>query len=397
MGIFSKLFSSETKNEELVAVFDIGSSSVCGALFWIRSNGVPKIVFSVREPISSMNQMDIDEFLVLTLKALDKVTQKLSTSPFGAPSRIFCALASPWYVSQNRILKYEKNIPFIFNSKFADALIEKEVKLFEEEHLAKYAESGSKVRAIELKNIRTMLNGYEVVSPENQKAKDLEMTLFISMSGDDILSKIESVMMKHFHKKESKFFSFLMASFTVVRDMYVHQEDFLLVDIGGEVTDISMVKKNLLQESVSYPMGRNAMARGLALKLGYNLEDSKSLLSLYKDGHIEDTVREKLEPVINDLKSEWLKRFQSSLASLSKDISIPATIFVTIDNDFAEFFADIIKTEQFNQYTLTESKFQIVFLNAEALHGVALFEESAIRDTFLIIDAIYINRFLSKK
>ena len=61
------------------------------------------------------------------------------------------------------------------------------------------------------------------------------------------------------------------------------------------------------------------------------------------------------------------------------------------------FFAEIIKTEQFNQYTLTESKFQIIFLNTEALHAVALFENTTIRDTFLIIDAVYINRFLKQK
>ena len=85
------------------------------------------------------------------------------------------------------------------------------------------------------------------------------------------------------------------------------------------------------------------------------------------------------------------------MANLSNDISIPATIFITIDKKFADFFAEIIKNEQFNQYTLTESKFKIIFLNTEALHGTAVFENDVIRDPFLIIDTIYINRFLNKK
>ena len=36
-----------------------------------------------------------------------------------------------------------------------------------------------------------------------------------------------------------------MASFTVARDMFMQQDNFLLVDIGGEVTDISMIKRKI--------------------------------------------------------------------------------------------------------------------------------------------------------
>ena len=390
MGIFSR----NKERDELVAVFHIGSSSICGSLFYMRSSGVPKIVFSFREAISIQKKIDTEHFLAQTIKALDKVASKIATSQFGAPERMFCVLSSPWYISQNRIIKMEKNTPFIFNAKLADSLIEKEIKLFEDEHLSKYIEIGQKVRPIELKNIKTVLNGYEVLDPCDQKAKEVEMTLFISMSGEEILSKIEDVVFKHFHTREIKFSSFVIASFTVVRDMYLHQEDFLLVDIGGEITDISMVKKNLIHASVSYPMGHNYIVRHMAESMSSSLAEAKSLFSLYKDGHSDEKTNQKLSSIIDNLKNEWLKNFQSSLANLSNDISIPATIFITIDSDYSDFFAEIIKTEQFNQYTLTESKFQIIFLNAEVLHGVSLFENTTIRDTFLIIDAVYINRFL---
>ena len=67
---------------------------------------------------------------------------------------------------------------------------------------------------------------------------------------------------------------------------------------------------------------------------------------------------------------------------------------VHIDKDFADFFSQTIKTEQFSQYTLTESKFEVIILNTQKLHGVAMFEDNVIREPFLIIDSIYINRFL---
>ena len=99
---------------------------------------------------------------------------------------------------------------------------------------------------------------------------------------------------------------------------------------------------------------------------------------------------------MEELQQEWLKKFQESLVNLSNDISIPATIFMAIDKDLADFFSETIKTEQFSQYTLTESKFEVIFLGPQILHGTAVFEENVVREPFLIIDSIYINRFLIK-
>ena len=93
---------------------------------------------------------------------------------------------------------------------------------------------------------------------------------------------------------------------------------------------------------------------------------------------------------------EWLNKFQESLANLSNDISIPSTIYVAVDKDEADFFCQIIETEQFSQYSLTDSKFKVIFLSTEIFHSMAEFKSNTIRDTFLIIDSIYVCRFLTK-
>jgi len=117
-------------------------------------------------------------------------------------------------------------------------------------------------------------------------------------------------------------------------------------------------------------------------------------LSLYKDGHIADTSLKKVESVISKVKNTWLAKFQEAISNLTNDISIPATVFITVDHSLVDFFSEIIKTEEFNQYTLTESKFRVVFLGIQALHGIAIFDGEVNRDPFLIIESIYINNFL---
>ncbi|OGI62957.1 hypothetical protein A2818_00345 [Candidatus Nomurabacteria bacterium RIFCSPHIGHO2_01_FULL_40_12] len=388
------IFRADKEKNKLALVFDIGSSSVGGALFYMQDSGFPNIIFSIRQPITLEADINVDRFFILTIKALEIVANRICMAGMGAPHMIFCVLSSPWYVSQNRIMRLKKNAPFIFTSKLADELIQKELALFKEEHLQKYTNIAHSIRPIEFKNIKTSLNGYETLSPLNQKAKELEMSIFVSMSEEQVLGKIEETIKKNFQSKEIKFSSFVMASFAVVRDMYINQENFLLIDIGGEVTDISMVKKNVLREATSFPLGSNFLIRGVASAFACSLGEAKSYLSLFKDEHAEKSVLEKLEAIINKLRTEWLLKFQDSLARLTSDISVPATIYMAVDKEFAEFFSEIIKNEQFNQYTLTESKFKIIFLSTEIFHGMAVFKEDVIRDSFLIIDSVYINRFL---
>ena len=388
------IFWSKKSKEKLVLVFHIGSSSVGGALFSVQDSGVPKIILSINEEIDLQNTFNIDEFLSTTLESLEILVEKIHKAGMGVPKMTFCILSSPWYVSQTRVIRLEKNAPFIFTSKLALDLIQKEISLFEEEYLAKYRDAKSPVKVIEFKNIKTVLNGYETSSPLDQKIRELEMTIFISISGEQVLQKIEKIITRHFHLAEIKFSSFIMTAFAVVRDIYAYNTDFLLIDIGGVVTDISMIKKNILHESISFPLGLNFMIRGVASALHCSLSQARSLVSLLKDGHATESATKKIGSVVDRLKTEWLHKFQESLSNLSHDISIPSTIYLAVNKEMANFFTETIKNEQFNQYTLTESKFQVIFLDTKVFHGMANFEDNVVRDSNLIIDSIYINRFL---
>ena len=154
----------------------------------------------------------------------------------------------------------------------ADELIKKEIKLFEGEYIQKYGNSDNEFRVIELKNIKMTLNGYETSDSLDKKTKELEIIIFISICGEQVLAKIEDTIGQYFHFKQMKFSSFALSFFTIARDAYSKQEDFLLAHIGGEMTDIYMVKKNSLRESISFPLGCNFLARGVASGFGCALD-----------------------------------------------------------------------------------------------------------------------------
>lgn len=389
-------FGFSKKKEELVLSLHIGSAAVGGALVRVDGSDTPNIIFSAIEPIAIEEKLNTEKFLSKTLQAVERVAEQVHKAALGAPSRIFCVLGSPWYASQMRVVQLKKNTSFIFTEKLADELIQKEIKLMSEEHASLYGNKENAIRAIELKNIKTTLNGYETSEPLGKKTREVEMVLFISIAGEKTLQKIEESIKKHFQFESIKFSSFAMASFTVVRDTNPAHDSFILVDVGGELTEILMVKKNVLHDSISYPAGRNFFTRSLAQDLGSTLSEARSLISLWKDGHAEERVAARIGETLGSLRSEWLRQFETSLGSISADISIPSRIFITADPILADFFAETIQKEQFSQYTLAEAKFDITVVDTKFLHNLAMFEDQATRDPFLILDSVYINRFLNK-
>jgi hypothetical protein len=389
-----KIFSSSKKEDELFLVFDLGSASVRGALFTVNEKKVPNILNLFTEPIKLKNELNFEEFFQATLTALDIVAGKVFLSKMGAPKKIFYILSSAWFASQIRNVSYKSDKEFVFDEKMADSLILKEIENFTEEYHSIHSEFKD-MSPVELRNTKILLNGYVVEKPAKQKAKSVEMSIFVSLSSDIFLKKVEEVVSKYFNVKYSKFSSFVMASFAVVRNMFVAQEDFLLVDISGEVTDISMIKKDVLTSSISFPFGVNFIIRNIAQNFNCSMYHAKSLFSLYKDKHADEETTRRLDFLMTALSKDWLRKFQDSLTNFSNDISIPSTIFLTVEKDFADLFTETIKSDQFHQYTLAESKFKVIFMGTQALHGIASYENSTQRDPFITIDCIYISNFLS--
>ena len=387
------IFSGKKEESKLILVFDLGSSSVGGAFFKTNKKGPAEMIFSMRESITFENEMDPGRFLFFALKTLEKVSGKASLAGFGRPDRIFCVLSSPWYASQTRVIKLKKNVPFVFTSKLADSLIQKEAVLFEKENESVLDLGGGGVSLVEFKNMKILLNGYETDDPYGKKCKELEMFIYLSMSQEKTLDRIRDSIFKSFHAKDIRFSTFTLASFAAVRDIFPHQMDFILMDICGEVTDISLVKKDALASSISFPLGRNFFIRKIALRQNCSLNEAGSLFSAYRDGHLGGSPGKKLAPFIKKLEEEWIARFEKSLEALSENDSLPSAVFVSADEKLSGFFGRMIRSEGYSQYSKTISKFKVIFLNPQILHKTVSWNTGMPRDSFLTVEVVYLDRF----
>ncbi len=387
-------FGKKPTPKKIVAVLDIGSASVGGALVSIpeqNSHEKPEILFATRQPLYYQNELNFETFLAAMLQSLDTVLGKLRESGEGIPSRVHTILAAPWYASQTRIVKYAKNVDFVFSDKLWSELVEKESRAFEEVFLKQYSEMGDKARIIEGKNINILLNGYPSKDPIGKKTREVELSLYLSISSEEVTTNIEERINTVF-KSPITFSSFLFNLFAVARDIFPNESNFIVADIGGEVTDVGVAKNDVLLDTASFPYGTNMLARTLSSKLDLSKHETSAYLHLYMEGKLEKRMHARVDRVLEKVRKEWLMQFAKTLDAMSKDLSLPSTIFLTTDEEILQWFGDTALREEFAQYTHTNRPFSVILVNKRVLAPYLLVDGGVRRDLFLMLETLFINK-----
>lgn len=387
-------FSTSNNKERIVAIFDIGSGSVGGAIARIPLNDkkkIPSIIASSRTEIKFRNELDFGVFLDDMLVALMTTAKALYGSKVGAPDEIVCVMASPWYISETRLIKMAREHSFIFTKKLADELLQKEITLLNDTYEKKYSAVESIPDIIEHHIMSVSLNGYLIPEPLGKRSRSVEMNMVISLSPKLCLDKIRKVLSGVFHHTPVSFSSFMMSSYIAVRDRYITPESYLLLDISGEVTDVAIISKGVLKASLSFPFGKKTFFKYMCTKLEIEERDAQELFNLFTTGTISEKVKSKVGPLFESIKGSWGEAFRECISTLPHTLVLPSTIFLTADADIRVWFANVLRNEELIQSMVDGRKCTVVTLEGPEFLDMCSVSAGTC-DPFLMIEAIGIMR-----
>ncbi|MEK7575105.1 MAG: hypothetical protein AAB511_02655 [Patescibacteria group bacterium] len=387
-------------------VFDIGSKTVGGAIYEKDSNGSVKLLYTARESIAFQKTLTSESLLTALLRSLELVIvhlQKYGLDHLGQTSgfqyqvdSLSGVFSSPWHISETKILKLKQDAPFLITETSVNDLLAKEEKDFMSRLLVG-GQSEAMFNLLEHKIIEIRLNGYPTSDPYGKYAEEIELSIFTSVSPKKVHEKIKALILRHFPSVEHfDSHTFSLSAFASIRDFFTDIEHFFVVQVGGEVTDITIAKKGLIAEAVSFPLGHNQLLRSLSkICHGHPGCTLEGLLSLYKEGKIHSEDRPKVERAIADAKLSWLELFNNAISNFSAETFLPKTVFLFEERVYSSVFEDFLKSAESSQFTITAEPFEIktsdefraVFANL----GQPLFA-----DTILALEANFIARLQNK-
>lgn len=385
-------------------IFDVGSGSVGAALVTVSpDDNIPTVLYSTRVPIIYKKDVYSDLFMRSMLASFQNAASEIMQEGISALAKkdikvknineILCIFSSPWYKSQTDLIKFKKDKTF----DVSEGEIKKTILNADEEFRKDPMSGGAdgtlkKSQLIEKDIVQIRLNGYPTNNPYDKKTNSAELSLFLSKVSSDTYKYIKNILDRVFYTKNVSFHSFALVSFSVVRDMFHTEKNFILMDIRGEVTDISLVRNETLYSTASFPLGRNFLTRKASEDLNTAPEEANSLIRVFLEGKGGSSESEKIKTILNDAQKSWLSSFRKVLADLSEGLSLPSTVFLTVDEDIGKWFEDAIKNEEFGGYTLAEKPFMVITLNEKQLLKYCITVGESRCDPFLALEALFFHK-----
>lgn len=387
--MISPFFKKHSRGAELAVV--VGSSSVEAALVE-RSDGQARITASASQEIVLSEDLDFKRFLEATLKAIERALSDLAKRA-PRPKEIHLILAAPWYLAQTRVAKIERPEPFLIGRQFLESILSGEVRAFEKEG----ERSGSIIlgvenRAIEVKTMKILLNGYETRQPLGKKVKTMSVSLFISLSSERILKSLVGAVHKIYHHGSPSLHSLPALIWSTTLELNPAEHDFLIVEVGGEITEVLLSLAGRIVEVTSFPLGQNFLLRVLAARFATLPAEVRSLLHSHLEGTLSPSVSGKVSEAIAHVRQEWLKAFQKVLELSAADYILPDKCFLLARFPTAPLFRDFIAGPALSQYTGSGKPFTVTLLGGDFFKKFLPQAPVPSPDTSIIIAAAFLAR-----
>ncbi|NUQ57466.1 MAG: hypothetical protein HUT38_03210 [Candidatus Paceibacter sp.] len=329
------------KNKK-IAVIDFASSSVGAMVIEQNKDGQARIIGSAREPFNFLYDVNFDAFWRCAAGALEKSLKNIGGIISGRPEKILCVFSSPWFVSRSKVINISKSEPFEIKPEFFRQIIA------EEEGKMKNARGFF----LEHEIIKTELNGYSADSPFGKKAKTVRLGVYLSSAAESVRKNIEKRIISAFGPAPVEYATFPLLAMKVFNGIIKNREDYLVADIGGEVTDVFLIKDKSLAATVSFPKGYNALLRKVASSSNSFVKEAPSLLKSYVAGHRTAESSGNIALAIRESKEEWRSFFGEAVGKIAESGPLPGLVMIIGGGMAKKYFEECVAAGEFSDFTV---------------------------------------------
>lgn len=365
-------FSSRHSSNRFGVIIDVGSGSVLSAIVHSApAMKKPEIVWSHRDhaPLRNIDSLEQSSKAVMT--ALMNVAMLLDTEgrkalhEYDSKARLTelqCGISAPWSYTVTKTVNYHQDESFCITSELIEDLeqtVEKQIKLDLEE-TKRSTELGLTV----ISHMTTGLtaNGYQVVSPEGEYAKDVSISQTSAVSQEYLIDAISDLKNKVLVEAEVVNNSFILILFCVINEFFYVIKDSCLIDITYEATEIGLVREGVLTYATHTPFGSFSLAREISAVSGIPLHEAFAHLHSEIPYKFKDSLTKEQQKEVDAIFDAYTDRLANLFKQTGDDLSIPKQICLHSDRKSEKLYADLIDNAA---RRIIKNKPAIIFVTTE--------------------------------
>ncbi len=327
MSLFSYFHTTNSDNDVVLFV-ELGSGSVACACVRYDASGAHTLA-SLRKDLPFQEKVTLARLYALIEDALKKNLDELSaTHPsLPIPKHVCIALASPWCVSQTRVVRYSQDDTFQITKSSLQNIIQKEQELFLRD-MTQQAGLFTKPIVISHQMMQARVNGYPVEHPIGRTATDIEIFTHYSAMSSHMHDVLENILHSRWSNVPISFQTYLFGIYVALRDGQSAHQSFVIADVASEVSDVAIVHEGVLLESLSFPIGTKSLVRSLAASLSLSPYVAETELHAHVQGKLSEHRSQRISQLLHQSLEEWGKFYLQAIRSFQKSYPLPQKVFL---------------------------------------------------------------------
>jgi hypothetical protein len=331
------------KKSKTKLVFSLKSSSV--ELSVIELGEIPKLLFYKKETLLYQKTLSPTEFISKSLTSVKKLLKENVfdiTKTLQKSKTCEVILHSPWFLPE--IISKENKGKEVGLKKF----------FMEQVPPPKQGD----YYQLENKITNILLNGYHLTKLKDVPSSDIEINIFRSYASKKALAQIQKIIKDELRQiQKLSFSSATMEIYESLKNLFLNEDNFIYLNIGGEVTEIGIVENDVLVSTSTVPVGAHIFSRELDTFIGEkgDLSTLRFLSDKATDEKLDKIKKDKIEKI----KQVWASKILESMQEHGKHL--PRKMFVIANSDSVDFFKMIMKDcaecENFTFFNVTADVF----------------------------------------
>ena len=368
-----------------MVLISIGSSACSGAYVEYKEGDIPTIYYSTRHLIEPRSDESLD---AATLRTLDFVGTDLIE--IGAPALrretgsgsvdgVLVSVAGTWQETKVRTESIQPGKPFTFTKAMLSEVVASSAPVPENR-----VSQGESV-------IATILNGYDVPEPFGKKTNRAEVVILSSTLDKAVTEQIRTRLRKLYHTHHISFTAFAPVSYAVLRDLFPHEQDFLVLDVASEDTDLAFIKGGLLVDvgTLTFGLAQLLDATHDAERMTLDEEGGDNPLTSSQPGYIQPARNARFSEKADKARDEWLKSLADLLRKFAQLHSLPRTIFLIAQPAARDYLKRSLDNTILHELWLSDEPLCVIPITSAQFTGKLRTKAHSETPIFLAMLALY--------
>ena len=391
-------FSSKNK-PSLSFIFDIRDSSISVVAARFFTNKKPEIILCKNFEFTVAGLFNHNEHLLSMFSALDSAVvyakQNLEKIEGEIIRPYYFFLGSPWSVSQAKTIKIIKDKIFEIDN---DVL--KKIIFTEEVPIQKKIEDETSIpswKTFEEKIIQAKINGYKIDNFFGKRTSNFAVELLVSFVPYEIKDKLSNYLNKKHRKDfEKQNHSFIMSSYSFLRDLYVDKNDFIYVNLGKLITDVYVVRDDVIFGIASFPFGEENIIETSLSKTNLSREVFLSHINIGQDQKFDMQSHNNTIDLLKSGFELWEEKLKESLSKICTEINIPDNLFIFTNSLISSILTREFWNKNRKKLQILGSKIDISEIKEDVFTDFILNSQSFLKEPYIKMDLVFVDKIFKK-